>query len=112
MDDLISRKWLMEVVEEGWIKFDTQEDYNRIIHLVRDIAPSAQPTAFGYSIEYLIMLAITMQKNKVTPQEANGIMKDIQRVVEMVNEEYEKMLNINLESILGKLGGAEDGRPD
>ena len=43
MGDLISRKWLMEVVEEGWIKFDTQEDYNRIIHLVRDIAPSAQP---------------------------------------------------------------------
>ena len=33
----------MEVVEEGWIKLDTQEDYNRIIHLVRDIAPSAQP---------------------------------------------------------------------
>ena len=43
MDDLISRKWLMECVEEGWIKFDTQEDENKFIHLVRDIAPSAQP---------------------------------------------------------------------
>ena len=42
-DDLISRKWLMECVEEGWIKFDTQEDENKFIHLVRDIAPSAQP---------------------------------------------------------------------
>ena len=43
MDDSISRKWLMECVEEGWIKFDTDKDENRFIRLVRDIAPSAQP---------------------------------------------------------------------
>lgn len=41
--DLISRQWLMECVNEGWIKFDTDKDANRFIHLVRDIAPSAQP---------------------------------------------------------------------
>lgn len=41
-DDTISRQWLMECVEEGWIKFDTQEDENRFVHLIRDIAPSAQ----------------------------------------------------------------------
>ena len=43
MDDLISRKWLIEVVEEGWIKFDSEKDYNKYIHLVRDTAPSAEP---------------------------------------------------------------------
>jgi predicted RNA-binding Zn-ribbon protein involved in translation (DUF1610 family) len=43
MDDLISRQWLMECVNEGWIKFDTEKDENSFIHLVRDIAPSAQP---------------------------------------------------------------------
>lgn len=32
----------MECVNEGWIKFDTEKDENRFIHLVRDIAPSAQ----------------------------------------------------------------------
>ena len=41
--DLISRQWLMKCVNEGWIKFDTEKDENRFIHLVRDIAPSAQP---------------------------------------------------------------------
>lgn len=41
--DSISRRWLMECVNEGWIKFDTEKDENRFIHLVRDIAPSAQP---------------------------------------------------------------------
>ena len=40
--DCISRQWLMECVNEGWIKFDTEKDENRFIHLVRDIAPSAQ----------------------------------------------------------------------
>ena len=43
MNDLISRQWLVECVNEGWIKFDTEKDENRFIHLVRDIAPSAQP---------------------------------------------------------------------
>ena len=43
MSDLISRKWLMECIDEGWIKFDTEKDTNTYIHLVRDIAPSAQP---------------------------------------------------------------------
>ena len=40
--DLISRKWLIECINEGWIKFDTERDKNIYIHLVRDIAPSAQ----------------------------------------------------------------------
>ena len=44
MSDLISRQWLMECVNEGWIKFDTEKDANRFIHLVRDIAPSAEPS--------------------------------------------------------------------
>ena len=32
----------MECVNEGWIKFDTEKDKNKFIHLVRDIAPSAE----------------------------------------------------------------------
>jgi hypothetical protein len=43
--DTISRQWLMECVEEGWIKFETQKDENTFVHLIRDIAPSAQPVA-------------------------------------------------------------------
>ena len=52
--DLISRQWLMECVNEGWIKFDTDKDENRFIHLVRDIAPSAQPERMrGTWIDYV-----------------------------------------------------------
>ena len=42
-EDAISRQWLMECVNEGWIKFDTEEDENRFIHLIRDIAPPVTP---------------------------------------------------------------------
>lgn len=48
MSDLISRKWLMECVDEGWIEFDTEKDTNTYIHLVRDIAPSVQPKTCAY----------------------------------------------------------------
>ena len=44
-EDAVSRKWLLEYVNEGWIKFDTEKDENRFIHLVRDIAPSASRQA-------------------------------------------------------------------
>lgn len=53
MEDLISRQWLMECVNEGWIKFDTEKDENRFIHLVRDIAPSAQPEPHVNTIDAL-----------------------------------------------------------
>lgn len=49
INDLISRKWLMECIEEGWIKFDTEKDTNKFIHLVRDTAPSVWPELFGIS---------------------------------------------------------------
>ena len=48
MNDLISRQWLMECVNEGWIKFETEKDENIFIHLVRDIAPSAQSESCEY----------------------------------------------------------------
>lgn len=41
--DAISRQWLMECVNEGWIKFDTEKDKNRFMHLIRDIAPPVTP---------------------------------------------------------------------
>ena len=51
--DCISRQWLMECVNEGWIKFDTEKDESRFIHLVRDIAPSAQPQRPGWWINHV-----------------------------------------------------------
>lgn len=41
-EDAVSRKWLVETLEaKGFGLTDT--DYNRMIHLIRDTAPSVQP---------------------------------------------------------------------
>ena len=39
--DAISRKWVLDVVNN--FVFDTETDRNRIIHIVRDTAPSVMP---------------------------------------------------------------------
>lgn len=108
MNDLISRHWLLDCVNESWVKFDTEKDKNTFIHLVRDIAPPAQITLYGYSIEYLNIIAKTMHINNVTPEEANYILKDIQFVVGMLNKEYEKMLRKNTEDLFDVLGRGKD----
>ena len=51
-EDAINRQWLMECVNEEWIKFDTEKDENRFIHLVRDIAPPVNPKTTGHWIEH------------------------------------------------------------
>lgn len=43
MSDLVSRTYLLEAVFEGWIRFDTEADENRYIHLIRDMTPDAEP---------------------------------------------------------------------
>lgn len=79
MDDIISRKWLVEAVEEGWIKFDTEKDYNRYIHLVRDIAPSAQrepiSEAYAETVRAWLVcyqLKCAELKGRYTPYEVLG----------------------------------------
>ena len=64
MHDLISRQWLMECINEGWIKFDTEKDANIYIHLVRDIAPSAQPEPLTDE-EQRIFLAAMKREEKI-----------------------------------------------
>ena len=39
MSDLISRTWLLDVVE-NIIEWDTERDRNRIIHQVRELTPT------------------------------------------------------------------------
>ena len=71
MDDLISRQWLMERVNEGSIKFDTEKDENRFIHLVRDIAPSAQPgITLESAIDYLHSIGWMQEHDRTLTESA------------------------------------------
>lgn len=99
MSNLISREWLIEAVEEGWIKLDTQEDYNRIIHLVRDIAPSAQPTLFGYNVEHLELIARVLRKENLPPEKVAEALTNISRIVAIVKDEFEETLREAVQNV-------------
>lgn len=92
MSNLISREWLIEAVEEGWIKLDTQEDHNRIIHLVRDIAPSAQPILFGYNVEHLELIARVLRKENLSPEKVAEALTNISQIVAIIKDEFEETL--------------------
>lgn len=70
-EDAVSKKWLVEAVEEGWIKFDTEKDYNRYIHLVRDIAPSVTPKQPGWTYIEEALPATIINKHTNDYQEYN-----------------------------------------
>lgn len=87
VDDFISRKWLLECIGDGSIKFDTEKDENTFIHLVRDITPSVQPTFYGYDIKHLAFVAFIMAKEGLSPEEAVAIFSNVYRATEMMLKE-------------------------
>ena len=76
MNDVISRKWLMECVEEGWIEFDTEKDTNKYIHLIRDTAPSVQPERLTDTEQRIFLAAMGKEEmvcKKVDDENPGGI---------------------------------------
>lgn len=82
MSDLISRQWLMECVNEGWIKFDTEKDENRFIHLVRDVAPSAQPERLTDDDFETIRIHLNAYKEKLCNQQRWKEADEYQRIID------------------------------
>ena len=71
MNDLISRAWLLDVVE-NIIEWDTERDRNRIIHQIRELTPSAQPEPQWIPCserlpeEHIGFYLVTIQKRRIT----------------------------------------------
>ena len=83
--DTISRQWLMECVEEGWIKFDTQEDENRFVHLIRDIAPSAQPVAKDINVPIKDCISRQAAIDALNLADDRGQIHSILDVIDVIN---------------------------
>ena len=95
MSDFISRQWLMECIDQGWIRFDTEKDANTFIHLVRDIAPSEHPESLTDD-EQRIFLAAMERERKVCKE-----MDD-----KFVHGSYEVLLTEVCDEIKRKVTGA------
>ena len=91
-DDLVSKKWLLEYVNDGWIVFDTEEDKNRFIHLVRDSAPTVQASIYDYSIAHLELIAKILQKEGLPPERVTEALTDIGKIITIITGEFEESL--------------------
>ena len=87
MDDLISRKAAIKLLE------DWADGYSYLEVPVSSIAPKLnelpplEPTLYGYKIEHLAYIATVMDKEGVTAEYAVKTFDDIGRVIRMAIEE-------------------------
>ena len=80
MDDYISRQWLMECVNEGWIKFDTEKDTNTFIHLIRDMSQSVTPQTKYEDIAKAFQLSLAFGFGE-KHDEMDRVMEEVKKVI-------------------------------
>lgn len=87
-NDAISRKWLLDVVNN--FVFDTETDRNRIIHIVRDTSPSVIPKQKQVSILDKIRAEIAEYKDdKLIHAERNEMIDIVLEIIDKYKEESE-----------------------
>ena len=88
-DDSISRQAAIDVVNNNMVAI---EMVKRLI--VGDLKrlPSAQSTLYGYNIEHLELIAKILQKENLPPERVVEALTDINRIVDIVRDEFEETL--------------------
>lgn len=97
MRDLIDRQAVIDEIDE-WIKAFLENGHKESAAdacLIQDgiiQLPSAQPTLYGYNIEYLKLIANILQKENLPPERVAEALNDIIRIVEIVSVEFAETL--------------------
>ena len=97
MDDLISRKAAIELVD--WYQHEFSECDYAFGELANELhkLPSAEPTLYGYKIEHLAYIAMVMEKEGVTAEYAVRTFDDMGRAVKMVIDEVHETFKRSME---------------
>lgn len=107
MNDLISRQAALDALGNidcsdgiGFraLKYDAINDAVTAIKAL----PSAQPTLYGYDIKLLAFIASVMAKEGMSPEEAVTILRDVNRVIEIMLEDMKEMQENALKQTLKK----------
>lgn len=92
--DLISRQAAIDAMKEIILVYDyisVEQELDAAITALINL-PSAQPTLYGYNIEHLEMIARILQKENLPPEKITEVLTDIDRIVAIVKDEFEKLV--------------------
>ena len=101
--DMVSKEAVLDEIH----KYMEEPDYT--IGLLHDRVcemPPAQPTLYGYSIEFLAMVAEIMKKENVGPGEALQLFKSASYIAELVRAEWYENVQRQMEQMFE---GGQDG---
>ena len=100
MDDLISRKEVLNILDTEW----------NILQYIKKVKalPSIIPTLYGYDLNHLAFIANVMRKEGITPEETIEIFRDVERTVNMVLDEVRESQERYIKSIMGGEQDATD----
>lgn len=94
-DDTISRKLAINVADmtdyTGLVIEDVKKVTDEVIKELKQLPP-VQPTLYGYNIEHLELIAKILQKENLPPERVAEILIDINRIVDIVRDEFEETL--------------------
>lgn len=88
----------------AWNMYCDIED--AVAGILKEQMPPAQPTLYGYSIEFLAMVAEIMKKENVGPGEALQLFKSASYIAELVRAEWYENVQRQMEQMFA---GGQDG---
>ena len=104
MDDLISRQAAIEAICEHGTELERRNitvlavaNHKQVVIDLLETLPSVQPTLYGYKIEYLELIGMLLQKANLSPERLTEILLDVDRIVRIICDEYEKILRNAME---------------
>lgn len=100
--DMVSKEAVLDEIH----KYMEERDYTigELHDRVCEMPPS-QPTLYGYSIEFLAMVAEIMKKENVDPGEALQLFKSASYIAELVRAEWCESVQRQMEQMFA--GGTE-----
>ena len=97
--DTIKRQDAIDVLTEygnGRVVYISIEEAVRRIEQL----PSVQSTLYGYNIEHLELIARVLQKENLPPERVVEALTDINRIVDIVKDEFEETLRKAVEQCM------------
>lgn len=95
-DDTISRRVAIDAFYKypniSWTTLDVLAKINEL--------PPAQSTLYGYNIEHLKLIAEILRKENLPPERVAEALTDINRIVDIVRNEFEETLRKAVEQCM------------